>query len=552
MLTHLSIKNFALIDSLQVEFDKGLTIITGETGAGKSILLGGLALILGKRADLSSLKNKERKCVIEAEFAIQHYKLSPFFTENDLDYDDETIIRREILPSGKSRAFINDVPVRLGVLQKLGEQLIDIHSQHQTLELTDDQFQFQVIDTLATVSEEVGNYQKQLSDYQKGKKELQRIREERADLIKEHDYNMFLLKELEEAKLEGLVVAELESQYERLNNTEEIKTNLSAAEQLLSDEQIGILNLLSELRVAAGKLANIAPEFQQLAERVKSSYIELDDVLNEIVELQGETEFDPELLEEISEKLKKIFDLQKKHQVQTVEELLAIQEKLSQKALVSANIDDMIATKEAELSELKKQLTQLAKVIHKKRAEAIPSLTKQLEEMLANLGMPNARFKINVQLSDQLYNNGMDNLEFLFSANKGGNFNELKKAASGGELSRVMLCIKAILSKYMLLPTIMFDEIDTGVSGEVANKMALIMQQMSKSMQVFSITHLPQIAAKGSQHYKVYKKDVGDSTSTHLKQLQEDERVQEIAKMLSGAKISDSALANAKELLKAY
>ena len=549
MLTKLSIKNFALIDALQVDFDKGLTIITGETGAGKSILLGGLALILGKRADLSSLKDKERKCVIEAEFSIKKYKLTKFFTENDLDYDDDTIIRREILPSGKSRAFVNDVPVRLHVLNALGDQLIDIHSQHQTLQLTDNQFQFQVIDILANVSEEVQSYQSILKSYHSTQKELKKIQEEKIALEKEHDYNMFLLKELEEAKLEGLVLEDLEAQYERLNNAEDIKTNLSGAEQILSDEQVGVLNLLTELQSASGKLAGIAPEYKNLAERIKSSYIELDDIYNEIINLQEAVTFDPELFAEISEKLQKIFDLQKKHNVGMIEELLSIQHELSEKALVSENIDALIQTKEKELQAQQKQLQQLAKTIHDKRAAGIPTLVQQLESMLATLGMPNAQFDIKVQLSKEFYSNGMDYLQFLFSANKGGNFNELKKAASGGELSRVMLCIKAILSKYMQLPTIMFDEIDTGVSGEVANKMANIMQQMSKSMQVFSITHLPQIAAKGKQHFKVYKQDINEVTSTQLKELNQEERIQEIAQMLSGATISDSALANAKELL---
>ncbi|PTX59730.1 DNA replication and repair protein RecN [Kordia periserrulae] len=549
MLTKLSIKNFALIDALQVDFDKGLTIITGETGAGKSILLGGLALILGKRADLSSLKDKELKCVIEAEFSIKKYQLTKFFTENDLDYDDDTIIRREILPSGKSRAFVNDVPVRLDVLNALGDQLIDIHSQHQTLQLTDNQFQFQVIDILANVSEEVQSYQSILKSYHSTQKELKKIQEEKIDLEKEYDYNMFLLKELEEAKLEGLVLDDLEAQYERLNNAEDIKTNLSSSEQILSDEQVGVLNLLSELQAASGKLAGIAPEFKNLAERIKSSYIELDDIYNEIINLQEEVTFDPELFAEVSEKLQKIFDLQKKHQVLTIEELLSIQHELSEKASVSENIDTLIQTKEKELQAQQKQLQQLAKTIHDKRAAGIPTLVQQLESMLATLGMPNAQFDINVQLSKEFYANGMDDLQFLFSANKGGNFNELKKAASGGELSRVMLCIKAILSKYMQLQTIMFDEIDTGVSGEVANKMANIMQQMSKTMQVFSITHLPQIAAKGKQHFKVYKQDINEVTSTQLKELNQEERIQEIAQMLSGATISDSALANAKELL---
>lgn len=550
MLTKLSIKNFALIDSLQVEFDKGLTIITGETGAGKSILLGGLALVLGKRADLSSLKDAERKCIIEAEFAVKKYNLKAFFTANDLDYDAHTIIRREILPSGKSRAFVNDVPVRLDVLNSLGDQLIDIHSQHQTLQLTDNEFQFQVIDTLANISDEIETYQAVLKTYQVTEKELQKTKDNQAALEKEYDYNMFLLKELEETKLKGLVLEELEAQYERLNNAEDIKLNLSASDQLLADEQVGILNLLSELQIKTGKLSSIAPEFQSLAERIKSSYIELDDIYNEIVNLESEVEFNPEQLEETSEKLKKIFDLQKKHAVQSIEELLAIQEELSEKAALSDNIEDIISAKEKELATLGKQLKTHATTIHKKRAEGIPTLTQQLEEMLSTLGMPNARFDIKVQLTNQFYSNGMDDLQFLFSANKGGNFNELKKAASGGELSRVMLCIKAILSKNMQLPTIMFDEIDTGVSGEVANKMAQIMQSMGKTMQVFSITHLPQIAAKGKQHFKVYKQDQNEVTTTHLKQLHEEERVLEIAQMLSGAKITDSALANAKELLK--
>ncbi|WP_430413213.1 DNA repair protein RecN [Kordia sp.] len=549
MLTQLSIKNFALIDSLQVEFDKGLTIITGETGAGKSILLGGLALILGKRADLSSLKDTTRKCVIEAEFSIKKYKLKNFFETNDLDYDHDTIIRREILPSGKSRAFINDVPVRLGVLNSLGDQLIDIHSQHQTLQLTDNQFQFQVIDTLANVTDEVISYQTRLNTYQKAQKELQKIRQEQADLEKEHDYNMFLLKELEEAKLEGLIVEDLEAQYERLNNAEDIKTNLSASEQLLSDEQVGVLHLISELQTTSGKLSDIAPEFLNLSERIKSVYIELDDIYNEVINLQADAEFDPELLAQIGEKLQKIFDLQKKHNVLTVEELRNIQNTLADKAQTSENIEDVIKEKEAVLQQLQKELQTIATSIRKKRVAGIPILTEQLETMLATLGMPNARFNIKVTQTDQLYANGMDDLQFLFAANKGGNFSELKKAASGGELSRVMLCIKAILSKYMQLPTIMFDEIDTGVSGEVANKMAKIMQHMGKSMQVFSITHLPQIAAKGKQHFKVYKEDINEVTTTHLKQLQGDERVREIAQMLSGAKILDSALANAKELL---
>lgn len=550
MLTQLSIKNFALIDALQVEFDKGFTIITGETGAGKSILLGGLALILGKRADLSSLKDATKKCVIEAEFSVKKYQLKQFFEENDLDYDHHTIVRREILPSGKSRAFINDVPVRLTILNDLGEQLIDIHSQHQTLRLTDNQFQFQIIDTLSNVSEEVSLYQTQLKVYQKGQKELQKIRQEQDDIEKEHDYNMFLLKELEEAKLEGLVVTDLEAQYERLNNVENIKTNLNVSEQILSDEQVGLLHLLSELQGNSSKLISIAPEFEQLATRIKSLYIELDDIYNEVINLQETILVDPLQLEEISGKLQKIFDLQKKHNVLTVEELVHIKETLAEKARISENIDDIITAKENELAQLKKDLQTKASSIHKKRMEGTPNLIVQLEAMLATLGMPNAKFKIELKQTTQFYTNGMDNLEFLFAANKGGNFNELKKAASGGELSRVMLCIKAILSKYMQLPTIMFDEIDTGVSGEVANKMAKIMQQMSKSMQVFAITHLPQIAAKGKEHFKVYKKDVNEITTTHLKQLKEDERIREIAQMLSGAKILDSALANAKELLK--
>ncbi|WP_335975442.1 DNA repair protein RecN [Gaetbulibacter jejuensis] len=549
MLTSLSIKNYALIDDLQVNFNNGLTIITGETGAGKSILLGGLSLVLGKRADLSNVKDASIKCVIEATFDVANYDLKSLFKEEDLDYEPLTIVRREILPSGKSRAFINDTPVNLDSLQTLGEHLLDIHSQHQTLQLTNDDFQFQVIDALADNAKLLSEYSNQLSTYKSLKRELTQLQEQKNEFTKELDYNLFLLKELEAAKLEDDDLETLEEEYETLNNIEEIKDKLSASYQLLSNEDIGVISNLTELKNQFAKISEYSANYKAIFERINSSLIELDDVFSEIETAQDQLEDDPNRLDVVNAKLQVLHNLMQKHIVSNVSELISIRENLKEKVSVTENMDTQIVAIEKKLKTIEQQLNQLAKDIHKTRENAIPTLTEQLEAILGSLGMPNAKFKVELKLVDKFLLNGKDELSFLFSANKGGQFNELKKAASGGELSRIMLAIKSILSKYTQLPTIMFDEIDTGVSGEISNKMGSIMQQMSKTMQVFTITHLPQIASKGDTHFKVFKEDVDEVTQTQLKKLTSEERIVEIAQMLGGATLSDSALEHAKQLL---
>ncbi|MFD2823885.1 DNA repair protein RecN [Lacinutrix iliipiscaria] len=549
MLSALSIKNYALIDQLQVNFNQGFAIITGETGAGKSILLGGLSLILGKRADLNSLKNKQTKCIIEAVFDISNYKLEPLFISEDLDFEKQTIIRREILPSGKSRAFVNDTPVNLNTLQTLGKHLIDIHSQHETMQLVDDEFQFQIIDALANNAMHLEEYQVQRSHYKKHQKELQELFNIQSEAIKEHDYNTFLLNELEQAHLKEDELEALEEEYETLNNVEDIKEKLSESHHLLQDENSGILERLTQLKNNLQKLSSYSNSYQDLFLRVNSSLIELDDASSEIESLQENLEVNPNRLEAVNTKLQTLYNLKQKHAVQDISELIAIKNQLSEKVSVSENIEETIQSKQKEIAHIVNALDLISKTIHQNRIKTIPKLTKQLESILLDLGMPNAQFKIEVTLGKTYLSNGKDELNFLFSANKGGQFNMLKKAASGGELARIMLAIKSILAKYVQLPTIMFDEIDTGVSGEISNKMAQIMQQMSQSMQVFAITHLPQIAAKGHTHFKVFKEDVNEITTTNLVQLNHDERIVEIAQMLGGINISNSAIAHAKQLL---
>ncbi|QOD60857.1 DNA repair protein RecN [Polaribacter haliotis] len=549
MLTQLSINNYALIDSLSINFSSGLSIITGETGAGKSILLGALGLVLGNRADLSSLKDTSQKCIVEAKMAIANYNLEDFFMEVDLDYEAETIIRREILPSGKSRAFVNDTPVTLSVLNELRNKLIDVHSQHQTMELSDNAFQFSIIDALAKNKNKIDSYKRgylQLQQLEKELKELERIQKE---ANQQYDYNLHLFKELEEANLKVDEQEDLEERLEKLNNIEDIKTNLSEALEISNNEEIGIQNLLNTLENRLSKIASFSKEYQQIAERITSVKIEIDDVVAELEDANENVDFNPNEAEEINDRLQLIYNLQKKHTVNSVEELLSVFEDLSDKVQQVESAEDTINKKKQEIHSVSEKLDKVADLITKSRTVAIPKLTKELENLLADLGMQNARFSIKIKQTIVYFSNGKDNLEFLFSANKGGNFGELKKVASGGELSRIMLAVKKILSENIHLPTIIFDEIDTGVSGEVSNKIAAIMQQMSKFMQVVAITHLPQIAAKGNNHYKVYKEEVKGVTTTNLKPLSKEERVLEIAEMLSGKDYSESALTHAKELL---
>ena len=549
MLSELSIKNYALIDALEVQFASGFTSITGETGAGKSILLGGLALVLGKRVDFSNINDPNQKCIIEASFNIENFNLKPFFEEQDLDFERLTILRREILPSGKSRAFINDSPVNLAILAALGGQLIDIHSQQQTQELTNDDFQFQIIDALAKNSAAIETYQQLLKSYKTSQKQLSDLIAAKEQAEKEQDYQSFLLNELTQAKLQDIHLETLELEYNTLNNVESIQTELALANQIISTEDLGVASNLISLKQVFHKLSGIASVYSPLSERIDSVAIELDDIFSEIESEQSKLEVNPKRLQEIDSTLQTVHNLFSKHTVNSVADLLEIENQLATQLDTLASLEDTIAEKENSLESIIKELDKHAAIIHKQRVQVLPDLTKQLEAILSDLGMPNARFKMLLNPSETFLYNGKDHLEFLFTANKGASFLPLKKAASGGELSRIMLAIKSVLSKYQQLPTIMFDEIDTGVSGEIAHKMGDIMNQMSASMQVFSITHLPQIAAKGQSHFKVFKQDIKNATVTSLKKLSQEERIDEIAQMLGGKKLSASAIAHANQLL---
>ncbi|SEA70801.1 DNA replication and repair protein RecN [Flavobacterium gillisiae] len=549
MITTLSIKNYALIEKLSIDFSKGFSIITGETGAGKSIILGALGLVLGKRADLTSLKNKEEKCIIEAHFEISKYNLSPFFESNELDYEDDTIVRREILPSGKSRAFINDSPVNLQVLQELSLFLIDIHSQQQTRELSDENVQFDIIDAIADNSENIQQYQSLLKSYKADKTKLNALIKKQGESLKEQEYHTFLLNELVEGNLKSGEQEVLEDEFEKLNNVEIIKESLDKSLAVANEEQIGVLYNLKEIKVSLQKIASFSTDYNLLLERISSVAIEFDDISDELSRCSDKLVNDPVQLDFIGQKLQLIYNLQKKHQVSTIDELLEIQTELENSVFELGNLEAEIEKLTTAIQEKAELLNSQATTIHDKRLEAIPVLSQKLIVILDTLGMPNVRFDIQVKQSETYYSNGKDEIQFLFSANKGTDFGILKKVASGGEMSRIMLAVKAILAQYSKLPTLIFDEIDTGVSGEIAIKMGEIMKEMSKTMQIFAITHLPQIAAKGNAHFKVSKSTVGEDTQSELKLLTVEERIIEIAQMLSGAVVSDSALNHAKALL---
>lgn len=549
MLASISIKNYALINELHIDFSSGLSIITGETGAGKSILLGALGLVLGNRADSSTLKNTTRKCIVEAILSVEKYNLQDFFETEDIDYEINTIIRREILPSGKSRAFVNDTPVTLSVLTALRSKLIDIHSQHQTLQVSDQQFQFQLLDAFANNESKLASYQRGLTQYTSEKKKLEEILQAQREANLQYDYNSHLYNELLEANLVEDEQEALEEKLEKINNVEEIKQNLSEALQLTTDDTIGIQNLLYSLENKLTKIAPYSKEYQELSERISSVKIELDDIVSELESANEQVDFNPLEATQLNDRLQLIYNLQKKHYVNSISALLIILEELSTKVSTVENAEQRLLDQETIVTEIANKLDTIALKISEARKRIIPTVSKQLEAILDNLGMSHARFQIQNNITEQYYKNGKDVLSFLFSANKGGQFGELKKVASGGELSRIMLAIKKVMSENSQLPTIIFDEIDSGVSGEISNKMAHIMSQMSQQMQVITITHLPQIAAKGNQHYKVYKEELNNTTTTSLKQLSEDERIVEIAEMLSGKNISDSALTHARELL---
>ena len=549
MVLHLSIKNYALIQDIQVSLTKGLTIITGETGAGKSILLGALGLLLGKRADLSSVKDASQKCIIEGEFSLKGYDLKTFFKDNDLDYDTHTIIRREILPNGKSRAFVNDTPVGLSQLQVLGRYLVDIHSQQQTNSFATEAYQIEVLDALSGNAATLQAYQNTLTEFSSVSKELEALLSQKETALKELDYHSFLHQELVEASLQSLDQQELETDYQTLNNAEEIQASFAGLDQLFSQENVGIIDRIKNARSLLNTITKFAPTYQEIYDRFHSVTIELDDIISSIEHASEGLQVNPAELFRVDQLLQTLYRLQQKHHVSSVEQLLEIESQLSSKINTTLDLDTTIQTLEKQKQKLSDTLLKFAGDLHNTRVEAVPILEQKLVSYLALLGLPNAKFKIEITTLPTFKKTGTDSLALYFTANKGGNFGLLKKVASGGEMSRIMLSVKALLSQYKKLPTIVFDEIDTGVSGEIALKMAYIMDQMSSHMQILSITHLPQIAAKGQQHIKVYKEDQHNTTTTHLKQLSEEERIVEIAQMIGGKNITDTTLANAKELL---
>lgn len=549
MLTNLHIKNYALIEEVNLAFDSGFTVITGETGAGKSILLGALGLILGKRADLSSIGDTENKCVIEAQFQVGSYDLQTLFTSEDLDYENLTIVRREILPSGKSRAFVNDTPVTLSQLSALGERLVDIHSQHQTLELTDNDFQFQVLDAFSGNEKALEAYKIAFRSLKKEEQELKKLKLQQAEALREEEYKNFLLNELLEANLKPGEQEKLEARYETLNNVEQITDGLADAHQTLTRDELGVLDQLTAIKVRVSKLAGFSKELADLNERLESVGIELDDIAESVDMIAQNTEGDPEELGNLEARLKLFFDLQKKHSAGSIEEVIVIRDALDEEVQSMNDLGGKISKLEKNIAAAKEQLNTMASKLSEKRSSKIEPLTKKLEAILSQLGMPNARFEMRLISVEEFRDNGKEDLEFLFTANKGMRAQELKKAASGGELSRIMLAIKSVLSDFTQLSTLIFDEIDTGVSGEVALKMGQIMKAMGKRMQLVSITHLPQIASQGAHHFKVFKKDKEERTTTGIEQLDTDMRIAELAEMLGGKATSEAARDHAKQLL---
>lgn len=549
MLTSLTIKNFALIEDVHIQLENNFTTITGETGAGKSILLGALSLLLGKRADLSAIRNTDKKCIVEGVFNIKNYALQSLFSTQDLDYEDQSIIRREILPSGKSRAFVNDTPVTLQKLAALGNQLVDIHSQHETLFIGDTAYQYNVIDALADNKENLASYTKAYQDYLQLQKALETLKQEQQEAKASYDYNLFLLNELEEAELEEGMQENLEAEFQALNNVELLKENLSASLYHLQQEEIGVLESLQSIKNRLQSIQNFGKDYESLHERVQSSLVELEDVSVEVERLQGQVEDDPQRLEVINEKLQKLYNLQQKHQTETLVELMQLQQELSEKVATSANAEASLKALQEKIDAAKIKVLKEAKKLYNQRKKAIPTFVQKVETLLAQVGMPAARLKVEFSFTQEFNALGADDMEWKMAANKGGNFVSIKKAASGGELSRITLAVKSILASYRKLPSIIFDEIDTGVSGDIAQKMGDIMHKMGQEMQVIAITHLPQIAAKGNQHLKVYKEADQKSTTTNISILQEKDRINELAEMLGGKQKSDSAIAHAKALL---
>lgn len=549
MLQKLTIQNYALIDNLEINFDKGLNILTGETGAGKSIILGALSLILGQRAESRYFFNQQKKCVIEGSFKIADFHLKNFFEDNDLDYEGETVLRREISADGKSRAFVNDTPVNLTQIKNLGEKLIDIHSQHATREINDPEFQLLVVDGVAGHHELLGSYQTKYRGYKKSLKQLDELIAQNDKAKADLDYYQFQFDELEKAGIATDEQEGLEKELATLNNAEEIKRNLLGAHYLMHE---GETSAIIQLREAGQQLSTIEqynPGVEELHERLKSTLIELKDIAAELENIEQRTFTNEARAEEVNTRLSMLYNLQKKHRVNTNAELLAIQEDLSDKIQQAVFGDEAVEKLQKQINADKQELEGVAHELSANRSKAIPVIQQKVLGNLTEMGMGNSALEIEQSPLADLSANGIDAIRFMFSANKGHALADMSKVASGGELSRLMLSIKSIIAEYTALPTIIFDEIDTGVSGEVANKVGQVMERLSRNLQVITITHLPQIAGKGKSHYFVYKDDTESVTKTRIKKLSDEERVLEIAKMLSGDKPGESALQNARELL---
>ena len=551
MIKQLYIKNFTLIDTLDMTFQPGFSVITGETGAGKSIILGAIALLLGQRADSKAIKSGADRCIIEAHFDLSRYSMEDFFTEHEIDYDaTDCILRRELTASGKSRAFINDTPVQLSLMRQLGQQLVDIHSQHQNLLLQEEDFQLNVVDIIANDQKQLEQYHQLYQEYLSAKKAVKEMQEAIDKANDNQDFLRFQLSELNDADLSEGIQEELEQERETLSHAEDIKSGLFAADQLLSRGEGGIVERLKEASKTLDAIKKVFPDILDVAERTESCYIELKDIAGEISSCAEDFDFDPQRLEIIHTKLDQIYSLEKKHHVDSVEQLIAIRDELARQLDRIDNSEDELKNLQAKETALLNQCNETAGKLSLLREKAARKIEKEMLKRLVPLGIPHVRFEVQ-QAPKELSNDGADRITFLFSANTSTPLLPVSEVASGGEIARVMLSLKAMISGAVKLPTIIFDEIDTGVSGKIAEMMAKIMQEMGASdRQVISITHLPQIAALGTTHYKVYKEESQQGTISHMQLLQEEERVQEIAQMLSGSNVTEAAVVHAKELLK--
>ena len=551
MLQRLAIRNYALIDTLDIDFSEELNILTGETGAGKSIILGALSLLLGQRAESKYFFNQEKKCVIEGAFKIDDYHLKQFFEEQDLDYEAETVLRREISLDGKTRAFINDTPVTVAILKQVGEQLIDIHSQHATLAINTESFQLLVLDTLCNHASLLAEYQQALGQHKQLTKKLKELELALSEAISAQEYIQYQFEELEKAGLQVNEQEDLEQELKSLTHAEEIKRNLSAALFLLSNGEQTSIAQLKEVVQLSKAIEKYATGIQPLIERLQSSLIELKDIAAELERLAQGTSINEARTNMISERLDILYTLQKKHRVSTVADLLVLRDQFAAQLQQLVSGEEEITRLQQEERVLKSNLVALAQQLSTNRKQVIPALEQQVQKALTMVGMPHAQLRVSQETDINLLNlTGTDRIQFLFSANKGQAPMPMNKVASGGELSRLMLCIKSLIAKKTALPTIIFDEIDTGISGEIALKVGAIMEQMAQSMQVITITHLPQIASKKGKHFRVFKNDAGEQTSTGIEALQNDERILEVAKMLGGEQASAAAMENAKELLR--